>query len=324
MNQDGAFNNLDIAPFETDLANGTVIYVGHSFLIGFGGMVRDDETGLLQDHARYYDPKNAIFISQDPTGFATGSTNLSAYVGNDSPNAIDPSGLDFVGVADRSVNFFPLIGGSLHTVFHYSLEYWRSCDRWGEGTLKIYHGLDTLNLVGTNKLASVELIARSGFEAWSFTTTDGINARWERTPVTVSEVVYNNDSGENVSPIFEGSRKATRAVWTRVIAAARSYRWAEQQGFDAGPTFVNWPRSLYDAVGTNSNTFVRDTVSRAGLTMVELSGSHPGAMTPSQNSQYETTFFRHQRIDHTFYAQEPPWTHGWFNSPGRPKPTWNP
>jgi len=67
-------------------------------LIGFGGMVRDDETGLLQDHARYYDPKNGIFISQDPV---QDGMNWYDYVRNSPTNFTDPSGLlkvDVVGV----------------------------------------------------------------------------------------------------------------------------------------------------------------------------------------------------------------------------------
>ncbi len=55
----------------------------------------NDGTGLYYYRARYYSPTLQRFISQDPIGFAGGDVNLYAYVGNDSLNEIDPSGLDY-------------------------------------------------------------------------------------------------------------------------------------------------------------------------------------------------------------------------------------
>src|SRR5262249_54882713 len=59
----------------------------------FTGMQKDDETGLLFDFRRYYDPKNGRFISQDPKGFEAGDENLYRYVGNSPLDAVDPTGL---------------------------------------------------------------------------------------------------------------------------------------------------------------------------------------------------------------------------------------
>jgi len=56
-------------------------------------MQLDSATGLYFDNARYYDSSTGRFISQDPTGFAGGNTNLNGYVNNDPINLVDPSGL---------------------------------------------------------------------------------------------------------------------------------------------------------------------------------------------------------------------------------------
>jgi RHS repeat-associated protein len=53
----------------------------------------DANTGLQYNDARYYNPSTGQWISQDPTGFAGGSSNLYEYVGNDTTNKADPSGL---------------------------------------------------------------------------------------------------------------------------------------------------------------------------------------------------------------------------------------
>jgi RHS repeat-associated protein len=60
----------------------------------FTGQQLDSETGLYQDGARYYDPANGRFISEDPIGFGGGDGNLYRYVGNGASNWTDPSGLD--------------------------------------------------------------------------------------------------------------------------------------------------------------------------------------------------------------------------------------
>ena len=52
----------------------------------------DPATGLIYYRARWYDPQLGRFISEDPIGFAAGDANLSRYVGNSTPNAVDPSG----------------------------------------------------------------------------------------------------------------------------------------------------------------------------------------------------------------------------------------
>jgi RHS repeat-associated protein len=62
----------------------------------------DDGTGLYYYRARYYSPSMQRFISEDPSGFAAGDTNLYAYVANDPINSIDPSGLCSVSAVPGS------------------------------------------------------------------------------------------------------------------------------------------------------------------------------------------------------------------------------
>jgi RHS repeat-associated protein len=58
----------------------------------YTGREYDAETGLLYNRSRYYSPATGRFISQDPIGFAGGSTNLYQYANNDPVNLSDPSG----------------------------------------------------------------------------------------------------------------------------------------------------------------------------------------------------------------------------------------
>jgi RHS repeat-associated protein len=60
----------------------------------YAGRERDAASGLLYFRARWYDPQQGRFISEDPIGFASGGTNLFVYVGNEPVLLKDPSGLD--------------------------------------------------------------------------------------------------------------------------------------------------------------------------------------------------------------------------------------
>jgi RHS repeat-associated protein len=53
----------------------------------------DSETGLYYYRARYYDPSDGRFLSEDPIGFA-GGANFYAYVTDSPINLTDPSGFD--------------------------------------------------------------------------------------------------------------------------------------------------------------------------------------------------------------------------------------
>lgn len=58
----------------------------------FTGRERDASTGLMYYRARWYDPQQGRFISEDPAGFA-GGLNKYAYVSNNPVTGIDPLGL---------------------------------------------------------------------------------------------------------------------------------------------------------------------------------------------------------------------------------------
>jgi len=60
---------------------------------GYTGRESDGITGLIYYRARWYDPQQGRFITEDPVGFASGDTNFYAYVKNDPVNRVDPLGL---------------------------------------------------------------------------------------------------------------------------------------------------------------------------------------------------------------------------------------
>ena len=61
--------------------------------VGFTGYQYDAETGLYYGNARYYSPHLGRFISEDPSGFAAGDSNLYRYVDNHPTYSTDPTGL---------------------------------------------------------------------------------------------------------------------------------------------------------------------------------------------------------------------------------------
>ncbi len=61
---------------------------------GFTGREHDDLTGLMYYRARWYDPQQGRFISEDPIGFAGGDANLYGYVWQSPLGRTDPMGLD--------------------------------------------------------------------------------------------------------------------------------------------------------------------------------------------------------------------------------------
>ena len=63
-------------------------------IFGYTGRFWDTDIGLQSNRARWYDPAQGRWISQDPIGFAAGDANLYRYVGNGPTWKTDPSGLE--------------------------------------------------------------------------------------------------------------------------------------------------------------------------------------------------------------------------------------
>ena len=61
---------------------------------GFTGRERDPSTRLLYYRARWYDPDQGRFLSEDPAGLS-GGLNFFAYAGNDPLSLVDPLGLSW-------------------------------------------------------------------------------------------------------------------------------------------------------------------------------------------------------------------------------------
>jgi RHS repeat-associated protein len=76
---------------------------------GFTGRELDSATGLMYYRARWYDPRQGRFISEDPVGLAGGS-NQYVYAANDPVNLTDPNGLRPCPGGNPLVNF---LGGLL-------------------------------------------------------------------------------------------------------------------------------------------------------------------------------------------------------------------
>jgi RHS repeat-associated protein len=79
---------------------------------------QSDPTGLDEIGSRYYDPAIGRFISQDPSGLASGSINPYEYAGDDPVNLNDPSGLCgswCQGAVDVGAGF---LNGATFGLFH--------------------------------------------------------------------------------------------------------------------------------------------------------------------------------------------------------------
>ncbi len=100
---DGTGNTVSITDDKQDVINqyaytpfGTLAGQAEQFeqpfkMVGkYGVMAEPNDYYYMR--ARYYDPKSARFISQDPIGFDAGDVNLYAYVGNNPIDRIDPEG----------------------------------------------------------------------------------------------------------------------------------------------------------------------------------------------------------------------------------------
>jgi RHS repeat-associated protein len=91
----------------------------------YTGREADADTGLLYYRARWYEPKEGRFISEDPIGLS-GGINLYAYVRNNPQRWQDPMGEDILGIAFGGSGFAgyggmgSAVGGSGSTLYGYN------------------------------------------------------------------------------------------------------------------------------------------------------------------------------------------------------------
>jgi RHS repeat-associated protein len=93
----------------------------------YTGAQLDPLTNLYYNRARWYDPADGVWLSQDPLGFAAAQTNTSEYVGNSPTNGTDPSGMMTEGEALQIYNAAvangaPLGHGSAYTQYLRNLQ----------------------------------------------------------------------------------------------------------------------------------------------------------------------------------------------------------
>jgi RHS repeat-associated protein len=83
-------NHIVYASFGQDVYESDSAYIHWN---GFGGSHDDSYTGLNNNGLRWDDPGTGKWLSQDPSGFTAGDTDLSRMIRNSPINAVDPSGL---------------------------------------------------------------------------------------------------------------------------------------------------------------------------------------------------------------------------------------
>ena len=88
----------------------------------YDGSWQDPATGLIEMGLRWYDPADAVFVSQDPSGLGGGDTNTERFVGNSPTNFVDPSGLAEMPL-DASLDDSSAVNMRIWQAEQYALKY---------------------------------------------------------------------------------------------------------------------------------------------------------------------------------------------------------
>lgn len=90
----------------------------------YTGRESDADTGLMYYRARWYDPNQGRFMSEDPVGFVGRSINLYSYVANNPIQYVDPSGKIWHIVAGA------LIGGTINAGLNAAFQLATPCHKF--------------------------------------------------------------------------------------------------------------------------------------------------------------------------------------------------
>ena len=83
----------DVKEFNSSGVQVTNGPLSSSFTFSYTGQWYDSVTKLYDYSHRWYDPAVGRFVTEDPSGFSAGDTDLYRYVGNDPLNGTDSTGL---------------------------------------------------------------------------------------------------------------------------------------------------------------------------------------------------------------------------------------
>jgi RHS repeat-associated protein len=114
----------------------------------------DTETGLYYYRARYYDPSNGRFLSEDPLGNDGGDSNFYSYVFGSPTNLIDPPGLNG---QNWWGNWWNGVGRNANFASNW---FWET-DNFGDATHLQFHGKDFL-YYGPNTPESQDMMKSAG------------------------------------------------------------------------------------------------------------------------------------------------------------------
>jgi RHS repeat-associated protein len=270
---------------------------GYSWIYRFQGGRYDPASGKINFRNRDLDTVTGTWMEQDPAGYVDGASLYQAFT-SDPISGVDPSGTDFIALNSHGVsgmNSFPLA--------HYSLEYWSTkCDppllqelgsSWEENNAPPARFLHSIELEPDDKwvLRWTTRMLETGPDT---RRPPKYVTRSHSAPIILSGI--DADQSKHLydfAALFEGDASSVGAKWRTVTNVGYAYPYAEPLPLDRlSPAFKRhytpqrWPNSEYLVFGNNSNTFIRYIIANSGLPAIELSGIHPGNMSPVPNTRW--------------------------------------
>ena len=245
---------------------------------------------VYQEASAFYDTNVGRWINRDPIG-ENGGENLYAFVKNEPTNLVDALGEDFIALAGRPIDPLPTSAGFAQ---HYSIEYWESDCPAGIGKeWNTEEFTEKMKVFNPKRTAGVELLAEAGKWKARVRAGDARHSKWKVQDVTLSTIKFTS-TGIKFAAFYEPDglldkdknkrdeqKRKVKKMWNKIKQLANDYPFA---GID------RWPQSRYFLPpGNNSNTFGRWIVKESGNSVPNLSGTFPGADSPSKvdESRYD-------------------------------------